>query len=98
MLQVYNVGLGIAYAKAGQKENAWRLHLRWRKTLIAWNAWGLAEVYAALEDKDKAIYFLEEAYRMHQDFIPWIRSSNSLKILRDDPRFKDMVSRLNLPE
>jgi tetratricopeptide (TPR) repeat protein len=94
----FNVGLGVAYAKAGQKESALEVASQMEKNLDSWNAWGLAEVYAALEDKDKAIYFLEEAYRMHQDFIPWIRSSNSLKILRDDPRFKDMVSRLNLPE
>ena len=94
----FNVGLGVAYAKAGQKENALEVASEMEKNLDSWNAWGLAELYAALEDKDKAIYFLEEAYRMHQDFIPWIRSSSSLKILRDDPRFKDMVSRLNLPE
>ncbi len=94
----YNVGLGVAYAKAGQKEDALAVASEMEKNLDPWNAWGLAEVYAALEDKDKAMYFLEEAYRMHQDFIPWIRSSSSLKILRDDPRFKDMVSQLNLPE
>ncbi len=94
----FNVGLGVAYAKAGQKENALEVASEMEKNLDSWNAWGLAEVYAALEDKDKAMYFLEEAYRMHQDFIPWIRSSSSLKILRDDPRFKAIVSRLNLPE
>ena len=68
------------------------------KNLHSWNAWGLTEIYAALGDKDKAIYFLEEAYRMRQDFIPWIRYDNNLAILRDDPRFKDIVSSLNLPE
>ena len=94
----YNVGLGVAYARAGQKENALEVASEMEKNLDSWNAWGLAEIYAALEDKDKAIYFLEEAYRMHQDFIPWIRFDNGLKILRDDPRFKDIVSRLNLPE
>ncbi|HWR74789.1 MAG TPA: tetratricopeptide repeat protein, partial [Bacteroidales bacterium] len=94
----YNVGLGVAYAMAGQNENALGVASGMEKNLDAWNAWGLAEIYAALGDKDKAIYFLEEAYRMHQDFIPWIRYDNNLKILWDDPRFKDIVSRLNLPE
>ena len=68
------------------------------KNLHSWNAWGLAEVYAALGDKGKAIYYLEEAYRMRQDFIPWIRYDYNLRLLRDDPRFMDIVSRLNLPE
>jgi TolB-like protein/Flp pilus assembly protein TadD len=94
----YNMGLGVAYARAGQKENALEVASEMEKNLDSWNAWGLATIYAALEDKDKAIYFLEEAYRMHQDFIPWIRYDNNLRILWDDPRFKDMVSRLNLPE
>ena len=73
--------LGVAYARAGQKENALEVASEMEKNLDSWNAWGLAEIYAALEDKDKAIYFLEEAYRMHQDFIPWIRYDNNLKIL-----------------
>ncbi len=94
----YNVGIGVAYARAGQRDDALAVASEMEKNLDAWNAWGLATIYAALEDKDKAIYFLEEAYRMHQDFIPWIRYDNNLKILWDDPRFKDIVSRLNLPE
>ncbi len=96
--EAYNVGLGVAYAKAGQKENALEVASKMEQNLDSWNAWGLAEIYAALGDKDKSIYFLEEAYRMHQDFIPWIRFDNGLKILRDDPRFKEIVSRLNLPD
>jgi hypothetical protein len=67
------------------------------KNFDKWYAWGLAEIYAALEDKDKSIHYLEEAYKLHQDFIPWIRYDYNLKILYDDPRFKDIVKRLNLP-
>ena len=92
------VGLGVTFARAGQKEKALEVASGMEKNLHSWNVWGLAEIYAALGDKDRAIYFLEEAYRMRQDFIPWIRYDNNLAILRDDPRFKDIVSRLNLPE
>ena len=93
----YVLGLGIAYARAGQKENALQVASKMEKDLNSWNAWGLTEVYAALGEKDKAIHFLEEAYKMRQDFIPWIRYDYNLKSLRDDPRFKDIVSRLHLP-
>ena len=92
------VGLGVTYARAGQKEKALQVASGMEKNLHSWNVWGLAEVYAALGDKGKAIYYLEEAYRMRQDFIPWIRYDYNLRLLRDDPRFKDIVSRLNLPE
>ncbi|MCK7536599.1 MAG: tetratricopeptide repeat protein [Marinilabiliales bacterium] len=89
-----------SYICQGRSEERWRCRLPrgMEKHLHSWNVWGLAEIYAALGDKDRAIYFLEEAYRMRQDFIPWIRYDNNLAILRDDPRFKDIVSRLNLPE
>jgi len=95
---VFEVGLGVAYAHAGQKENALEVAAGMEKKFNKWYAWGLAEVYAALGDKDKAIYYLEEAYRLRQDFVPWIRYDYNLKILYDDPRFKDIVNRLNLPE
>ncbi len=94
----YETGLGVAYAKAGQRENALKVAAEMEKNFDKWYAWGLTEVYAALGDKDKAIYYLEEAYRLRQDFIPWIRYDYNLKLLYDDPRFRDIVNRLNLPE
>lgn len=94
----FEVGLGVAYARSGQKENALEVANGMEKNLNKWYAWGLAEIYAALGNKDKSIYFLEEAYKLRQDFIPWMRYYNNFKILRDDPRFKDIVKRLNLPE
>jgi TolB-like protein/tetratricopeptide (TPR) repeat protein len=93
----FEVGLGVAYARAGQKENALEVAAGMEKNIDKWNAWGLAEIYAALGDKDKSIYYLEEAYKLHQDFIPWIRFDNNLRILFDDPRFQGIVNRLNLP-
>jgi len=93
----FEVGLGVAYAKAGQKENALDVATALEKYMSNWNAWSLAEIYAALGDKDKAINFLEEAYKLRQDFMPWIRYDYNLNILKDDPRFKDIVKRLNLP-
>jgi TolB-like protein/Tfp pilus assembly protein PilF len=94
----FEVGLGVAYARAGQKENAMEVVAGMEKNLDKWYAWGIAEVYAALGDKDKSIYYLEEAYKLRQDFIPWIRYDYNLKILYNDPRFKDIVNRLKFPE
>ncbi|MCX6254084.1 MAG: hypothetical protein NTV31_06345 [Bacteroidia bacterium] len=94
----YENGLGVAYARAGQREKALEVAAGMEKNVNSWYASGLAEVYAALGDKDKAIYYLEETYKLHQDFVPWMRYNNLLKPLYDDPRFKDIVKRLNLPE
>jgi tetratricopeptide (TPR) repeat protein len=93
----FEVGLGVSYARAGQKEKALEVAAGMEKNLDKWNAWGLAEIYSALGDKDKSIFYLEKAYKLRQDFIPWIKYDYNLKILYDDPRFKDIVNRLNLP-
>ena len=65
---------------------------------MRWHTWGLADIYSALGDKDKAIYWVEEAYKQRHDFIPWVRNNPYYKKLADDPRFQDIVERLNLPE
>jgi hypothetical protein len=62
-----------------------------------WYAWGLAEVYAVLGEKDKAINNLETVYKLHGDFLPWMVADLYFKPLLNDPRFKDIVKRLNLP-
>lgn len=93
----YEHGLGIAYARAGQKENALEVAAGMEKNLDKWYAYGLAQIYAALGDKDRAIYFLEEAYRLRQDFMPWTKMDQTLKSLFNDQRFKDIATRLNAP-
>ena len=91
-------GLGVAYALAGQKEQALEIAAEMEKENMRWHTWGLADIYSALGDSDKAIYWIEEAYNQRHDFIPWIRNNPYYKKLDDDPRFQDIVKRLNLPE
>src|SRR5215469_14863713 len=65
----------------------------------------LAEIYAALGDKDRAFYWLEQAYAHHDIGIAstdvGLQSVNNdflLDPLRSDPRFKDLLRRVGLPE
>ena len=94
----YMSGLGVAYALAGQRDKALEIASEMEKQNKRWFTWGLADIYAALGDNDKAMYWIEEAYRQRHDFIPWLRHNPLYKNLQNDPRFKDIINRLNLPE
>jgi hypothetical protein len=53
-------------------------------------------VYAALGDKDKAFEELEHCYAERDAFIVRMKSDPFMDPIRGDPRFDEMVKRLNL--
>ncbi len=66
----------------------------------------LAEAYAALGNKDRAFYWMEDAYQHYRQGysdpadggMMWLKEDNWLAPLRSDPRFKDLVKRVGLPQ
>jgi tetratricopeptide (TPR) repeat protein len=86
--------LGVAYAHAGRRKEA----LEIAEQMDSSRAWFAAQIYAVLGDKDEAMRLLESGYRDHSPLLPWIRIRNGeFASLRDDPRFRDLVKRMNLP-
>jgi TolB-like protein/Tfp pilus assembly protein PilF len=57
-----------------------------------------ARVHAALGEKDLAFSKLDEAYANREFFMVLLKVDPSLDPLRDDPRFPEMLKRMNLPE
>ena len=56
----YEGGLGVAYARAGQKDKAMEVVRGIEKYMDSWwYAWAVAEIYTAIGDKNKAIDALE---------------------------------------
>ena len=53
-----------------------------------------AVVYAGLDDKDKAFYWLERAYQERSNWLTLIKVGRRLKNLRGDPRFDDLLKRV----
>jgi len=58
----------------------------------------VAAFYARLGQTDEAIKYLEKAYEEHDPSMPWISVAVEFDNIRSDPRFKELVRRLGLPE
>ncbi len=56
----------------------------------------IATVYAALGDKDQAFAQLEQAYAQRSFFLDFLKVDPELDSLRSDPRFQDLLARMNL--
>jgi TolB-like protein/Tfp pilus assembly protein PilF/tRNA A-37 threonylcarbamoyl transferase component Bud32 len=89
--------LGRTYALAGRKEEARKVAAELEREPAGLNPWGLAEIYTALGEKDAAFRWLEACFRSRSGFLPWIRIEVPFKPLHSDPRFQDLVRRMNLP-
>jgi TolB-like protein len=90
-------GLGIDYAKAGREDEALRVAGELEADITQWNSWSLAEIYAALGDKEEAIRWVEEAFERRHAYMPWLNRFAPFEFLRDDPRFQDVARRANAP-
>jgi tetratricopeptide (TPR) repeat protein len=91
-------GLGTAYALSGQRDKALEVISEMEAANNYWYSWGIAEVYAALGDFDKAIYWIEKASKQRHDYTPWFNSYVYFKPLYDDPRFKEIIQGIGIPE
>jgi tetratricopeptide (TPR) repeat protein len=97
-------GLGWVYALAGQKNKALKI-LNMAKENAESNpryTYPIAKIYASLGNKDKAFEWLEIAYQHRLvSFVLFQCASKPhlpLGFLRSDPRYWDLLKRLNFPE
>jgi TolB-like protein/DNA-binding winged helix-turn-helix (wHTH) protein/Flp pilus assembly protein TadD len=92
--------LAHAYATAGRrkkaKEIAGELQRRSRTTYVS--SYMIAAIYAGLADKNQAFEFLEKAYQERSSDLPYfLRTDLRVDTLRPDPRFQDLMRRMNFP-
>ena len=90
--------LGRAYALTGRRDDAIDTLNKLKATEKYVSPAELAILYTALGDKEKAFDSLEKAYNEHDVQLTLLRVDPAYDPLRDDPRFKPMLKRLNLPE
>jgi TolB-like protein/Flp pilus assembly protein TadD len=94
----WKCGLAHTYALAGRSDEARKALAELETNHTHWDTWFIAIVYAALGDKDGTFKWLEIAYGPpNHPYLPWMRYSPDFRSLRDDPRFAELLRRMNLP-
>jgi Tfp pilus assembly protein PilF len=63
--------------------------------LVAWN---VAVLYTLAEEKDRALDWLEKAHEARMTDIVFLDSMPLWDSLHDEPRFQDLLARMNFPE
>jgi hypothetical protein len=58
----------------------------------------IAGVYAWRGEKDKAFQWLERAYSERDVGITWLKINFAFRGMREDPRYKAFLKKMNLPE
>jgi serine/threonine-protein kinase len=93
-------GLGHVYAVSDKKREAQTI-LDELKQLSGQEyvpATSIALIYAGLDEKDQAFAWLDTGYEQHAFQMQWIGIDPRWDNLRSDPRFKDLLQRIGLPQ
>jgi tetratricopeptide (TPR) repeat protein len=62
------------------------------------SAYGIAELYADLGDKDQAFRLLNTAYQERDYLLEGLKTDFQLDPIRSDPRFAELVHKVGLPQ
>lgn len=92
--------VAMSYARAGRRADSIPI-LRKMEDNARKNRQGgflIAAVYAGLGDRDPAFRWLDEAFKEHDTFLPWMKVDPEFDGLRGDPRYDDLIRRIGIPE
>ena len=57
-----------------------------------------AEGYADLKDKEKTLEYLNKMFEERDYYLMWLKVAFRFDFLRDDPRFKELVKKVGIPD
>ena len=91
--------LGEAYAAAGCEDKAQKIleQLKERSKHRYVTPYVVARIYAALGKKEEALRWLETGYRARDAWMVFLKTEPQFDDLRPDPRFQDLLRRMNFP-
>ena len=87
--------LAYLLARSGDRDGAKLILSELKASKKLTSAYDFAELYAALGDNDSAFEYLEAAYKEHFGGLYYIRVDPALESIRADPRYGDLVLRMN---
>lgn len=92
--------LGLWLAKSGRRKEAMNLleQLKAESTQSYVPDYSIALIYVGLNEKEEALNRLEKIVADRSPTLVYFAVGPELDVLRSEPRFKDMLKRLNLPE
>ena len=91
--------LGYIYAVSGQRTKAQELllELQERSKREFVDPYYIAIIYLGLGEQDQALDWLNKAYGERSFWLLWLRVEPRFDGLRSDPRYQDLVRRMNFP-
>lgn len=90
-------GLAQTYALAGRHDDARNIAAQVAKRGRPKDLLMLGAIHSALGDQDEALRWVEAAYEARVDWFPWIANPSLVGSLHGNPRFDQIVGRLDLP-
>ena len=94
-------GLAHAYSATGRRNEAEKIarQLQTRSKTDYVSPYMLGVIYAGLGNKDRSFEFLEKAYKEKSpDLAYFLKADLRIDPLRSDPRFQNLLRRMNFPE
>ena len=95
---LYLAQVGVAHASAGRQTEALRiinqLRIISRKYYVS--PYGIAQIYAALNDREQTFTWLQTAYDDRAVWISYLAVDPVFDRFRSDPRFRNLLRRLSL--
>jgi TolB-like protein/Flp pilus assembly protein TadD len=92
--------LGEAYAAAEQRDDAQKvleqLFVLSKERYVT--PYGVARIYNALGEKDEALRWLETSYQQQAEWLLLLKVDARFDDLRSNPRFQDLLGRMNFPK
>jgi len=99
-ITIQKASIAHAFARSGNRERAEKILadlLAESKTRYI-SPYDIAVVHSGLDDKERAVEWLNRAYEEHAGFLIFVNSDPRFKPLRPDPRFQDLLRRMRFPK